>query len=109
MIAFFCSGAAVGVILWGVAWALGAGGHGTRLPFMLFFPWSWFLWRIAVLNEAIWVLVFLCFLEMPLYGLFIGLFPTAKQRLFALVGISVAHVGAIAACFLPEPFYRSFW
>lgn len=109
-LALFCSiGAASGIILWGVAWVVAAGGHGSGLMFTLFFPWSEFLYRIDAFAGNTWLLTLISFLQMPLYALVIGIGWDKGHRTTALVAVTALHIIAVAGCHLPHRFYETFW
>lgn len=106
-----CWGVIAGIALWGIAWALAitAGLHGSQLPFTVLFPWSHFLYRIALFGDHTWALSIVMFVQLPLYALVLGAFWQTKRRTFLLGALLLAHVLAVTACFLPETFYQSFW
>lgn len=111
MLRFFCCGALAGVVLWGAAWVLaaGAGVHGSQLPFTIVFPWSHLLYRVALFGDQTWALSVVTFLELPLYGLALGAFWGVRRRILLLAALLALHLIAVGACFLPQPFYESFW
>lgn len=111
MVLFSCSGALGGIALWGAAWllAVNAGFHGSELPFTVFFPWSEFLYRIALFGDQTWALNVVNFLQLPLYALVLGVFWEGRRRTLVLLTLLGFHALAVGACFLPQSFYESFW
>jgi hypothetical protein len=111
MVLFSCSGVLGGIALWGAAWllAVNAGVHGSQLPFTVFFPWSHFLYRIALFGDQTWALNLVTFGQLPLYALVLGVFWGTRQRTLILVALLVFHAVAVGACFMPQAFYESFW
>jgi len=111
MMLFLSCGLLSGVALWGIAWflAANAGVHGSQLPFTICFPWSYFLYRIALFWNHTWVLDVVTFLQLPLYSLVPGLFWEEKHRTLVLLILIGFHILAVGVCFLPENFYESFW
>jgi len=103
------SGAAAGIILWGVAWVVAAGGHGSGLMFKLFFPWAEFLYRIDAFAGNTWGLTLISILQMPLYALFIGIGRCKAHRITFVTVVVVLHFVAVLGCHLPHRFYESFW
>jgi hypothetical protein len=108
---FSGGGVVAGIALWGVAWmlALGIGVHGGQLPFTAFFPWSQFLYRIALFGDHSWALGIVTFLQLPLYAAVLGAFWENRRRLLIVVVLVTLHLLAVAGCFLPQTFFESVW
>jgi hypothetical protein len=103
MMLFSCFALLAGAALWGVAWllAVNAGTHGSQLPFTVAFPWSYFLYRIALFGDHTWALKVVTFLQLPLYALVLGAFWETRWRTFVVVtllGFHALAVGGGAFC-----------
>lgn len=83
---FACAfmGVLVGFVLAGVAFILGAGGHGTRWGVILCFPYSELLERVDITLAETWIMDAICFIQMATYGIIVGF-----VRKTMLIGVSL--------------------
>jgi hypothetical protein len=108
MMLFSCFALLAGAALWGVAWllAVNAGTHGSQLPFTVAFPWSYFLYRIALFGDHTWALKVVTFLQLPLYALVLGAFWETRWRTFVVVTLLGFHALAVGGVLLAAEFLR---
>lgn len=106
---FSLVGRGVGLLAWGLATLVAAGGHGPALGFAVAFPYSTILHQMhpGAPNDRLPLVMAL--VQMPIYGTFLGTtWGTSHRRCVVLFLVGV-HVAAVALSLLPSVVYEAFW
>jgi len=101
IIKYIAVSAGIGIILFMLGFILAAGGHGTEVPSIFFFPWAFILYYLSYFFwDHTSILVTIMLLQYPLYGFLIGKSNNSRRRSIIIIIICLLHIGAFICAYL---------